>query len=307
MSRRNANTQISNVKTKLMYENQCLSLAENVFTFNNLLDKEYPDISTDMLDMSYINKILVNKGAIAWFKDDVLGLLALPFVNIGDLDLYGRPINIQAIGKNGYHKDLKKGEYVIMYDNMSRVALYYSILQYSERLADIVRTMDINIKQQRTPRYWQVTSDNKKSVLDAIDGIDSMNDTIITYDGVDIGDINLALAPAPYVADKLSDEKDKLWNEFLRLIGVSNTTFEKKERNIKDEVILSQGGTIASRYTRFNARKEAVDKINKMFNMNIEVGYYDGLPTTLKEDEVIDDGEKDLQVESNVSSESTNS
>ena len=307
MSRRNANTQISNVKTKMMYERQCLSLAENVFTFNNLLDTKY-DISTDMLDMSYINKILVNKGAIAWFKDDVLGLLALPFINVGDLDLYGRPINIQAIGKNGYHKNLKKGEYVIMYDNMSRIPLYYAILQYSERLAELQRTCDINIKQQRCPRFWQVTSDNKKSVLDAIDGIDSMNDTIITYDGLDLGNINLVLAPAPYVTDKLSEEKDKLWNEFLRLIGVSNTTFEKKERNIKDEVLLSQGGTIASRYTRFNARKEAIDKINEMFNMNIEVGYYDGLPTTLKDDsEVIDDGEENIQTESNISSESTNS
>ena len=135
-----------------------------------------------------------------------------------------------------------------------------------------------------------------------------MNDTVITYDGVDLGDINLALAPAPYVTDKLSEEKDKTWNEFLRLIGICNTTFEKKERNIKDEVILSQAGTIASRYTRYNARIEAIDKINKMFNMNIEVGYYDGLPTSL-DSEVSEDGQgqTNMETKSNLSSESTNS
>ena len=289
--------------TQKMYEKQCTSLAENVYKYANLMDSG----KADYLDLSFVNKELVYKGSIAWFKDEVLGLLALPYINIGELDLYGRPIDIEVIGKNGYTRTLKQGEYVIMYDNMSRIPLIFDILQYSERLALIQRTIDINVKQQRTPRFWQVTSENKKSVLDVLDGIDSMNDTIITYDGLDLGNINLNQAPAPYVTDRLSDEKDKIWNEFLRLIGIANTSFEKKERNITDEVILSQGGTIASRFNRFNARKIAIDKINKMFNMNIEIEYYDGLPTTLKDDsEVITDGEN-VQVESNLSNESSNS
>lgn len=298
MSKRNALTQISNVKTTEMYKKQCTSLAENVFSFSNLLDSE----KVKFLDMSFVNHELVYKGSIAWFMDEELGLLALPFMNVGALDLYGRPTTIQVIGKNGYTRQLEVGEYVIMYDNMSRIPLIFDVLQYAERLALIQRTIDINVKQQRTPRYWQVTTENKKSVMDALDGLDSMNDTVITYDGLDLGNINLTLAPAPYVTDKLSEEKDKTWNEFLRLIGICNTTYEKKERNIKDEVILSQAGTIASRYTRFNARVDAIDKINKMFDMNIEVGYYDGLPTTL-DSEVKEDGERDLQTKTNLSNE----
>ena len=300
MSRRNALTQISNFKTTEMYKKQCTSLAENVYKFANLMDSD----KVKYLDLSFVNKELVNKGSIAWFMDEVLGLLALPYINIGDLDLYGRPIDIQVIGKNGYTRKLKQGEYVIMYDNMSRIPLIFDILQYSERLALIQRTIDINVKQQRVPRFWQVTSENKKSVLDVLDGIDSMNDTIITYDGLDLGNLNLTLAPAPYVTDKLSEEKDKVWNEFLRLIGIANTKFEKKERNISDEVMLSQSGTIASRFTRFNARKEAIDKINKMFDMNIEIEYYDGLPTSLQDDSEVSE---DVQDTTNVSSESANS
>jgi len=42
---------------------------------------------------------------------------------------------------------------------------------------------------------------------------------------------------------------------------------------ISDEVIRNQGGTIASRYSRLQARREAVDKINKMFGLEIEVNY----------------------------------
>lgn len=306
MSKRNALSQISNFKTTEMYKRQFESLAENVFKLSNLTDSG----KADYLDISYVNKELVHVGAIAFFMDEVLGLLALPFRNVGALDLYGRPIDIEVFGKNGYNRVLKQGEYVIMYDNMSRVPLIYDILQYSERIALLQRSIDINAKQQRTPRFWKVTSENKKSIEDVLNGIDSFEDAIVTYDGVDLGNINLVLAPAPYVADKLAEQKDKIWNEFLRLIGVANTSFQKKERNIRDEVFISQAGTIASRFTRFNARVDAVDKINKMFNMNIEVEYYDGLPTTLKDDsEVIDDGqdEQDMEIATNSSSESDNS
>lgn len=74
--------------------------------------------------------------------------------------------------------------------------------------------------------------------------------------------------------------------------------FQKKERNIKDEVLASQGGTVASRFSRFEPRKKAVDEINQKFrrlilddgtavlpNGEIEVEYYDGLPASQEQDE----------------------
>ena len=57
----------------------------------------------------------------------------------------------------------------------------------------------------------------------------------------------------------------------------------------------SQGGTIASRFSRFEPRKRAIEEINKKFGTDIKVSYYDGEPSTIKEMEVIDD-ENDLSV-----------
>lgn len=275
MSRRNVRTQISNIKTTEMYKKQMISLACNVFNYKNLLEV------APFMDLSYVNRELVHKGSIAFFNDEYLGLLALPYVNIGRLDLYGRPVDIQVIGKNGYTRQLKFGEYVIMYDNMMRFPLIFDILQYSERIASITRTIDINTVQQRTPRIWKTKTENLKTIQDVIDGIDSNNEAITTYDNIELDDTQVVLQPAPFVADKLSEQKDKLWNEFLRLIGIANTSFQKKERNIQDEVFISQAGTIASRYTRFQARFEAITKINEKWGYDIEVEYYDGLPTTL--------------------------
>ena len=291
MSKKNGLLQIDNLKTVDMYRRQYVSLAENVFNIINL-DKIAP-----FMDYSYVNHELVYKGRIAFFRDEYLGLLALPFVNIGNLDLYGRPIDIQVIGKNGYTRKLKHGEYVIMYDNRSKQALIYDILQYAERISLIQRTMDINISQQRTPRFWRTKTENKKTIEDVINGVSANDEAIVVYDNLNIDDTSLVLAPAPFVADKLSEQKDKLWNEFLRLIGIANSSFQKKERNIRDEIFISQAGTIASRFTRFNSRVDAINKMNKLWSekywngLKLDVEYYDGLPTTLNiEGGVTDDG-----------------
>lgn len=299
MSRKNGISQIDNIKTTEMYKRQYVSLAENVFNIKKL------DEVAPFMDYSYVNHELVYKGCIAFFMDEYLGLLALPFVNMGKLDLYGRPIDIQVIGRNGYHRNLKYGEYVIMWDNRSKQALIYDILQYAERIAQIQRTIDINIAQQRTPRIWKTKTENKKTIEDLINGVSSNNEIITTYDNLELDDTTIVLEPAPFVADKLSEQKDKIWNEFLRLIGIANSSFQKKERNIRDEVFISQAGTIASRFTRFNSRVDAINKINEKWNLELEVEYYDGLPTTLKEEDDIN--EEYMETTANLSDESSDS
>ena len=98
MKRKIINSQMNNYQTYLMYLRQCRSLAENVFKYNNL---------PNYIDVAYINKILVNNGSIAWFKDDILGIIALPWVRQGGLDVYGRPTTIRVLGSNGYSRELK--------------------------------------------------------------------------------------------------------------------------------------------------------------------------------------------------------
>ena len=125
-----------------------------------------------------------------------------------------------------------------------------------------------------------------------------MENTVLTYEDINLDDIQLILQPAPYVADKIDIQKEKMWNEFLRLIGIANMNFQKKERNIKDEVLASQGGTIASRYSRFEPRQKAIKLINEKFGTNINVRYYDGIPTSEKD--AIEDKEESEVIEDDV-------
>ena len=292
MKKTNVLNQLSNVETTRMYVRQLMTLAENVFQFKNL---------PEFIDVSYLNKKLTRTGSIAWFKDEVLGVIALPYVPIGGLDIYGRPNKIQVFSyTGGYTRTLNRDEYVIMYDNNGRYSLWLDIKQYAERLALFARTIDINIAQQKTPRFWKCKSGKEQTLKHMLNEIDSNDNSILTYDNIDVEDIELVLEPAPYVADKLNMDKDRLFNEFLRLVGIANLSFQKKERAISDEVQALQGGTIASRYSRFEPRKRAIDEINKKFGTEIEVEYYDGMPTTIEElnsllgEEVMNTDEKEV-------------
>lgn len=282
MRKKLINSQLTNMKTYLMYREEMLTLAENVFEFKNL---------PKYIDVSYLNKTLLRNGSIAFFMDEVLGLIALPYDVIGNFDIYGRPINIICRAANGtYYKKLNRGEFVIMYDNNGRHPLFLDICQMAERIALSKRTIDVNIVQQRTPRIWKTSMDKKKTLQDMLSNIDGMEENIATYESIDIDDMNVVLAPAPYVADKIDMHLDKEWAEFYRLIGVANLIEQKKERMIRDEMSASQGGTIASRFSRFEPRKRAIDEINKKFGTNIEVSFYDGEPTT----EIVDEEQEEV-------------
>ena len=282
MRKKLINSQLTNMKTYLMYREEMLTLAENVFEFKNL--PEY-------IDVSYLNKTLLRNGSIAFFMDEVLGLIALPYDVIGNFDIYGRPITIMCRAANGtYYKKLNRGEFVIMYDNNGRHPLFLDICQMAERIALSKRTIDVNIVQQRTPRIWKTSQDKKRTLQDMLSNIDGMEENIATYESIDIDDMNVVLAPAPYVADKIDMHLDKEWAEFYRLIGVANLIEQKKERMIRDEMSASQGGTIASRFSRFEPRKRAIDEINKKFGTNIEVSFYDGEPTT----EIVDENNEEV-------------
>lgn len=278
------NSQITNAKTCLMYKRQMLALAQNVFEYEGL---------NPFIDVAFINAILVKNGSIAFFKDEVLGVIALPYTVIGSLDVYGRPLKIQVYGQNGYTRELKTDEFVIMYDNNGRYPIYLDIIQYATRIAQTVRTIDINVCQQRTPRIFKTTEEKRLSIEALLNNIEGNNDNVITYSDIDLDDTSAILAPAPYVADKLQQQKLEDWNEFLRLIGVANANFEKKERNISDEVKMSQGGTVASRFTRFEPRLRAIKEINEKWGLNIKLKYYDGIPASF------DDFEDDMQSANN--------
>lgn len=275
MRSRLINSQLTNLLTYRMYRRQLVSLASNVFLFRNL---------PELIDKRYMNNCLLYNGAVAFFYDEGLeSVICLPYTNILKKDVYGRPTSIIVHGENGYQRVLMKDEFVIMYDNNSYSSIYADILQYSERLGLCERVCDVNISQQKTPRLWRTSQGQLKSVEDSLNEIDGLVEKVVSYKNLDLNELQCILDPAPFVTDKIDDHMAKKWAEFYRLIGIASLIEQKKERVITDEIAVSQGGTVASRFNRYEPRLDAINKINKKWGLNIELAYYDGTPCSIEE------------------------
>ena len=111
----------------------------------------------------------------------------------------------------------------------------------------------------------------------------SMKNAYMQYDGnqpVIYGDsgmmpdaIKVLKTDAPFVADRIQELRNQIWNEAISFLGISNVAYQKKERMITDEVMRQMGGTIASRNSRLEARRQAAEEINEMFGTEIEVHF----------------------------------
>lgn len=273
MARKRIPAQLSNLKTLAMYRRQMFNITQNRIQYDGL---------NDFIDMKYVNRCLFRQGVVASFVDDVLGHLILPFQNVGSLDCYGRPTSIMCYGLNGYRsKLLQRDEFVLLYDTTGEYPLIYDVEQYAERMALDVRTMDINIGQQKTPRIFTTSTGNEMTVKNIINNIDSCENEVLAYDNIEIDGLNAVLAPAPFVADKVNEHKREVWSEFLRLIGVTDITIQKKERLIKDEVNYSQGGTIIGRYASAYPRDIWKEQCKEKLGIEVDWHFYDNLNTDL--------------------------
>jgi hypothetical protein len=266
------NTLMANGATYVQYYNRLMELSMSMFEWKNL---------PDTIDERYLELGLFSSGCMVFFKDDVIGELALNMTFQGGFDIYGEPTKRRAYSRyNQFQTTLDKDNSVIIWNNMLRTNSALDVQMFAYRLYNLDRIVDINANAQKTPVL--ITCDEKQKL--------TMKNLYLQYEGnypVIFGDSNLDIkslsvlkTDAPFVSDKIYDLKVKIWNEALTYLGISNINSTKKERMITDEVIRNQGGTIASRYSRLESRRRAVKKINKMFGLNITVDYREDFQST---------------------------
>ena len=263
---------MANGATYVQYYNRLMELSMSMFEWKNL---------PDTVDERYLELGLFSSGCMVFFKDDVIGELALNMTYQGRFDIYGEPTRRRAYSRyNQFQTTLDKDNSVIIWNNMLRTNSALDVQMFAYRLYNLDRIVDINANAQKTPVL--ITCDEKQKL--------TMKNLYMKYEGnypVIFGDSNLDIkslsvlkTDAPFVSDKIYDLKVKIWNEALTYLGISNINTTKKERMITDEVIRNQGGTIASRYSRLESRRRAVKKINKMFGLNITVDYREDFQST---------------------------
>mgnify|MGYP002522275185 CR=1 FL=1 len=242
-------------------------LAISMFEWKNL---------PEPIDWRFIEYMLFFNGQVLYSHDDELGEDIVTQVALsGKLDLYRVPYDRMAYADNGYHKQLNEKNSVIIWNNLLRMPTYPAMVFYAKKLYDIDRTIDINVKGQKTPIMILADEDERLALKNVYMQYDGNQPFIFGSRNLGLQDRIQALkTDAPYLADKLYDLKEKVWNEALTYLGIYVGT-QKKERMLAQESTMNNGAIIASRESRLEMRRECVDKINAMFGTNIEVHYRD--------------------------------
>lgn len=256
---------VLNNLTYRQYLNRLTELAISMFEWKNL---------PDTVDARYLELHLFETGCMVYFKDDVIGDLCLDCIVQGRLDVYGSPLLRRAYsGYNNYQKLLTYKDSVIIWNNYLHGNSILDVEMFARRLYNIDRIIDVNANAQKTPVLIQGNEKQRLTLLNLYKEYDGNAPFIFGDKNLDINALKSFSTNAPYVCDKLYQLKTQIWNEALTYLGISNINIQKKERLITDEVTRNQGGTIASRYSRLETRRQAVEKINNMFGTNIEVNY----------------------------------
>lgn len=251
--------------TYRQYLNRLTELAISMFEWKNL---------PSTVDARYLELHLFETGCMVYFKDEVIGDLCLDCIVNGRLDVYGNPLLRRAYsGYNNYQKLLKYNNSVIIWNNYLHSNSILDVEMFARRLYNIDRIIDVNANAQKTPMLLQGSEKQRLTLLNLYQEYDGNAPFIFGDKNLDINALKALSTNAPYVCDKLYQLKTQIWNEALTYLGISNINIQKKERLITDEVTRNQGGTIASRYSRLETRRQAVEKINEMFGTNIEVNY----------------------------------
>ena len=146
---------------------------------------------------------------------------------------------------------------------------------YAARLAELDRTIDINIGNMRKPFLIACDENERQSMVNiyrqiaegqpVIFGTETMGDAI----GNKVQVFDMKVHEQTLI--NLMIAKSRAWNECMTLLGIDNSNQDKKERLVASEVDANNDQVMSMRMVALNSRKEAATLINEIWNLNVSV------------------------------------
>ena len=257
------NTALYNNATYLDYYKRLRLLALSMFEWENL---------PSSMDARYLEESLYFYGMACFCYDDALGWLSLRCTPSAELNIYGEALQYTAYGSGeGYNKVFDRDKIVLVRNNLERIPTDLSVRLFAHRLYECERTIDVNIRAQKTPILIRCDEKQRltfKNIYQKYDG----NEPIIVVDkNYDLSGFEVLKTDSPFVADKLQEYKQVLWSEALSFLGINSTPFEKKAQLVSDEVNSNNQMTMFSIGVMLATRKKACEDFNALTGENISV------------------------------------
>lgn len=250
-------TQWLNDMTFFDYYTRLKELAINRFEWINL---------PPTCDARFLELILFEFGYALFFRHKINnGFFTLQCTLGGRFNLYRVPINRRAFSITGFNQDCDDLDSVIIWNNYLRQPTALTIQLFAQRLTEIERTINVNLKGQKTP-VLLYGSEAQQKTLQKVYQQWAGNEPVI------FGDKRFQEQPITCIRTEVPEQypnlmraKNIIWNEAMTFLGIDNANTDKRERLITDEVESNNELLSAQRSTALNARKDACKMINNLF------------------------------------------
>lgn len=223
------------------------------------------------IDQRFLEITLFNRGLSVFFHDEAYNaFFACTGSPSGAINMYKNPLRYIAYGADGFQRNLEASECVPIWNNYLRRPDQNAMTIYARRLANIDRTIDVNLNGQKTPIFAIVPESQRGTVTNLMKQWCGNEPIIIGADGMfDPSAITYLTAGIPFITPDLLKAKQTIWAEIMTYLGIQNTNISKAERVQSAEVSANDGQIEASRLVRLNCRRMACEEINRKYGLSV--------------------------------------
>lgn len=230
-------------------------LALSLFEWENL---------PESMNERFLEQCLYWYGKAAIVNDENLGIINTKCTPSESLNIYGESTEYHCYS-TGYDENFPLDDMVYVRNNLEALPTDATIQLFAQRLYEAERTIDVNIKAQKTPVIILCDEKQRLTMKNIYMKYDGNEPVIYGKKGLDIDDIKVLRTDAPFVADKLEEYKRNVWSEALSFLGINNVMTEKKERLVTGEVDANNQMIDLSAQTMLLTRELAADKFNRLW------------------------------------------
>lgn len=255
---------------EFMYRRQLTGKCISRFTWEGL---------PNGIDPRFIEATIFNNGYSVFYYDSFFEMfMAMPATISGPLDIQDNPTGYRVTRNGVYSRDVSAAESVCIWGNQVRVPEIDVVLSYAARLAQIDRTIEIDLLNERNPMIVACSQDQRLTVQNLISKIYDGEPVVWGTENLAVDNISSMIGVFPLNQNagagavssiKHMESKAKIWGEALTMLGIMNVNSEKRERMVVEEAAGNSGQVLASRESFMKPRQLACEQINEKFGLQV--------------------------------------
>lgn len=245
------------------YFNELMLIAKSIYEWVGLPDN---------MNEKWIENYLFSEGKCLFFKDDIRGHMVTSLAPNGRFNVYNEETIVRPHAIDYFGESLMNGEdCVVIRNNDESLPTYESVLLFAYKLAQVERTIQVNIEAQKTPVIVECNEKERNSYRNFMKQRNDNEPLIMVSDKMNTNGIKVHDLKAPPVFKELELQKHMIWNEAMTFMGLNNSNQDKKERMVTNEVEANNEQVEGCLNAGLKARERACKEINRIFGTNISV------------------------------------